>query len=81
MAEELEELCGNISLTEGEKSGINISEGEVVEAREKGTRCLVGKIWFGKRINKDAFKQVLSRLWRTRRGVIFKEVQDNLWIF
>jgi hypothetical protein len=42
---------------------------------------LVGKIWFGKRINKDAFKQVLSRLWRTRRGVIFKEVQDNLWIF
>jgi hypothetical protein len=49
MAEELEELCGNISLSEGEKSGIKIAEGEIVEAREKGARCLVGKIGSGKR--------------------------------
>jgi hypothetical protein len=81
MAEELEDLCGNISLSEGEKSGIRIQEGEIAEAREKGTRCLVGKIWSGKRTNKEAFQQVLSKLWRTRRGVIFKEVQDNLWLF
>ncbi|XP_059446486.1 uncharacterized protein LOC132178037 [Corylus avellana] len=81
MAEELEELCGNISLTEGEQYGIKISEGEIALAREKGTRCLVGKIWTGKRTNQEAFKQVLSKIWRTRRGVIFKEVQDNLWIF
>lgn len=74
MAEDLEELCGNIILTEGEKSGIKISECEIAEAREKGTRCLVGKIWSGKRTNKEAFKQVLSRLWCTRRGEIFKEV-------
>ena len=45
MAEELEDLCGNISLSEGEKFGIRIQEGEIAEARERGTRCLVGKIW------------------------------------
>jgi hypothetical protein len=81
MAGELEELCGNCSLSEGEKSGIKIAEGEIVEAREKGVRCLVGKLGSRKRINNEAFKQVLSRIWRPRKGIIFKEVQDNLWIF
>jgi hypothetical protein len=35
MADELETLCGNISLTEGEKIGISITEGEVPDARKK----------------------------------------------
>ena len=32
-------------------------------------------------MNKEAFQHVFSKIWRTRRGVIFKEVQDNLWLF
>jgi hypothetical protein len=36
MVEDIEELCWKISLTEGERVGINISEGEIADARETG---------------------------------------------
>lgn len=71
---ELEHLCGKISLTEGEKIGISVTEGEVAEIKEQGDRCLVGKLWAEKGANREAFKTVLSRLWRTVGRVIFKEV-------
>jgi hypothetical protein len=81
MAEGLEELCGKISLIAGEKQGLKITEGEVAVTREKGKRCLIGWLWAGKHTNKEAFQTVLSQIWRTRRGVVFKEIQENLWLF
>jgi hypothetical protein len=81
MAEQLEELCGNISLSEGEKAGITITEGEIEEVRAQGGRCLVGWIWMTKKVNKDAFKAMLIRIWRITRRVIFKELDDNIWLF
>jgi hypothetical protein len=81
MAEQLEELCGNISLSEGEKARITITEGEIEEVRAQGGRCLIGRIWMGKRVNKEAFKIVLTRVWHTIKGVIFKELDDNIWLF
>jgi hypothetical protein len=81
MADQLEKLCGSISLTEGEKVGLTITEGEVDEVRAQGGRCLVGKVWMGRRANKEAFKTVLSRIWRIFHGVIFKELDDNVWLF
>jgi hypothetical protein len=32
-------------------------------------------------VNREAFKTVLSQLWRTTRRVLFKEVQEKLWLF
>jgi hypothetical protein len=81
MEGELERKCSKISLTEGEKVGLKISEGEVVETRVKGENCLVGKIWAEKSVNKEAFRMMLSRLWRLVGHVIFKELHDNLWLF
>lgn len=43
--------------------------------------CLVGKIWSERNTNKEAFKIVLARLWKTIGKVVFKELQDNLWRF
>jgi hypothetical protein len=63
MAEQLEELCGNISLSKGERTGITITEGEIEEARVQGGRCLVGRLWLARRVNKEAFKEVLTRAW------------------
>jgi hypothetical protein len=42
MEGELAKLCSKISLTEGEKIGISVTEGEVTELRERGVNCLVG---------------------------------------
>jgi hypothetical protein len=81
MADDLERLCSKVLLTEGEKEGIHVMEGEVVVGREVGTRCLVGKLWTERTANKEAFKTVLLRIWRLVGSVVFKELQDNLWLF
>jgi hypothetical protein len=81
MGDDLEALCGRISLIGGEKEGIKILEGEVAADREKGERCLVGRIGDERKVNKEAFKTVLSRIWRIVGTVTFTEVQDNIWLF
>jgi hypothetical protein len=81
MAKDLEELCSKISLTDGEKVGINISEGEIAYRKDKEEHCLIGKIGNDRKINKEAFKSLLSCLWRTMGKVVFKVVLDNVWLF
>jgi hypothetical protein len=41
----------------------------------------VGKLWSEKPTNKEAFKTVFSRIWRLIGTVVFKELQDHLWLF
>lgn len=81
MTESIEKLCGQLTLLEGEKTGISITEGDVEEVRAQGGRCLIGRIWSEKLVNKEAFKSVLSRVWQTIRGMIFRELNDNVWLF
>lgn len=71
MAEELEEMCGRISLSDSEKEGISITKGDIAMLKERGTRCLVGRLVTEKRINKEAFCSLLTRLWRLGGHVIF----------
>ena len=56
-------------------------EGEVDKVRAQGGQCLVGRIWMGRKVNKEAFKSELSRIWHIIGGVIFKELDDNIWLF
>lgn len=63
-------LCGNMSLTDGEKLGITISEDETADPRMR-------------RIRKEAFRMLMSRLWKTMDSVVFKELMREsvaLWI-
>jgi hypothetical protein len=81
MAEELGDLCRRISLTEGEKDGIQVEELDVSEARVIAGKCLIGKIWTDKNVNQEAFKSVFSSIWRIVGSVKFKELKDNIWLF
>jgi hypothetical protein len=81
MIEELEELCGKISLTEGEKIRIKVDEVEVSEARAIAGKCLVGKVWTNKNINREAFISVMSTIWRIAGEVKFKDLKNNMWLF
>lgn len=81
MAEELKELFSRISLTDSELEKISISEGEITVLRDRGSRCLVGRIETDKRINRDAFKTLLHRLWRPGGHVVFQALHEHLWIF
>lgn len=40
-----------------------------------------GRLGFAKRINKESFRTVLTRLWRPLGMMSFREVLDQLWIF
>jgi hypothetical protein len=81
MADEIVRLCSKVTLTEGEQEGIQVTEGEIAEGRELGERCLVGNIWAGKHVNREAFTSMLSRVWRLVGNVVFKDLHDNLWLF
>jgi hypothetical protein len=62
MAKELEKLCGKISLTGAENKGLIIYEREIAGGREKSEECLVGKVGSEHRVNKEAFRTVLSQI-------------------
>jgi hypothetical protein len=68
-------------LTEGEQRGIDVSDEETEVLRSKGSKCLVGRLGVAKEFNKEAFKSLLVRIWRTMGRVFFKEIQENLWLF
>jgi hypothetical protein len=81
MEESLAVLCGRISLTEGKNVGITINEGEIADLKEKGARCLVWSNAVEKKITMEAFKDLLSKLWKPVWRVVFKELKENLWRF
>jgi hypothetical protein len=81
MTEELKELCGRISLSEKEKIGIKVDEDDVCEARESIGKCLVGKVWTEKTVNREAFRSVMASVWRNVGRVRFKELHENIWLF
>jgi hypothetical protein len=47
----------------------------------KGSKCLVGRLGVPKKINREPFKNLLSRIWRMAGEIFFKEIYDNLWLF
>lgn len=81
MAAEIESLCGRLSLSGGEQEGIQILDEELSEGRAQMARSLVGRIGSTKRINREAFRTLMMRLWKPMGSVEFKEIQEHLWLF
>jgi hypothetical protein len=80
MAEAIEELCGKLSLTEGEGVGIMISKVDTADLRVQSGRCLVGKLLSYRLIQKEAFRSLMSKLWKTVGSIVLKEMYENLWL-
>jgi hypothetical protein len=74
-------VLGGLPLTEGEKKGIEIAEETVQDLRIKGSKCLIGRLGVPKKLNKEAFKAVLMRIWRPAGKLMINEVQESLWLF
>lgn len=41
----------------------------------------MGRLGVPKKLNKEAFKAILMRIWRPARRVVFKEILEKLWLF
>jgi hypothetical protein len=80
MTEAIEELCGKMTLTEGESVGLTISEDDTADLRVHSGRCLVGKLLSDRLIQREAFRSLMSKLWRTVGKLVFKEMLENLWL-
>jgi hypothetical protein len=80
MDEIIESMANSMSLTEGEKKGITITEVDTANLREKNGCCLLGKLMLERRIQNEAFKSLMTTLWKTLADLAFKELYDNLWL-
>jgi hypothetical protein len=74
-------LKGSTTLSEGKQLEIDVEDCDVAKAEKQSSNCLIGKIWAGKRMNKEGFITVFKRIWQTKEEVIFKEIQPNVWMF
>jgi hypothetical protein len=75
-----ERMSEGMKLSEGERREITINEMDTADLRGRSERCLLGRLMSDRRIQKEAFKTLMSRLWKTAEAVTFKEIQDNLWL-
>jgi len=79
MEELIESMGDRIKLTEGERKGITIIEFYTADLRARSECCLLGRLISDRRIQKEAFKALMTRLWKTLEAVAFKELLDNLF--
>jgi hypothetical protein len=80
MEELVEKLGGSMRLLEGERMSIEITEDETADLRLANGRCLISRFMSDRRIQKEAFRAFMARLWKTAGKVVFKELQDNIWL-
>jgi hypothetical protein len=74
-------ILGGFPLSKGEQTELVITEEVTQDLQVKGTKCLVGRLGVPKKLNKEAFKAILVRIWRPAGKVYFKEINENLWSF
>jgi hypothetical protein len=80
MEELIESMEGSMKLSEGEQTGILITEEDIAELSLKSGRCLIGRLMSDRRIRKEAFCTLMVRLWKMEGEVTFKELYDNIWL-
>jgi hypothetical protein len=71
----------NMPMTLGEQTGIRIEDVNTEDLRSKGTKCLMGRLGPIKKFNREAFKSLMVRIWCVEGKLIFKELQDHIWLF
>jgi hypothetical protein len=80
MEELLDTLGSAMTLTDGEKVGITVTEDDTADLRSKSELCLKGRLLSERRVQKDTFQVMMARLWRTLESVTFKEIYENMWL-
>ena len=81
MADDLEEMWRQFSLTEEEQLEVAIAKEWVDDISEKSRYCLLGKIVMRKNVNMEAMKMVFVKLWKIKVGISIREVGKKLFIF
>lgn len=78
MNSELIDLWNNLSLTEEEESGVQISSDEFYKPQAWIPNFLIGKLLTKKLFNRLAFKNTMMSAWKVMNIVRIKELGENL---
>ncbi|TXG70630.1 hypothetical protein EZV62_005565 [Acer yangbiense] len=78
---DISSLCA--SLTISSKDGpMQVLDGDLmVDAKNRLSLCLVGKILSRKRVNRDAFMRVIGKIWQVKQGMDMESVAGNIFKF
>ncbi|OMO88292.1 reverse transcriptase [Corchorus capsularis] len=81
-AAELSNLCSQLSLQEGEKPKVVISQ-DLLEEGDGGAQffSLIGKFFTEKKANLEGMRTTLFNAWKLQMGLIVKEVGEKIYMF
>ncbi|KAK0589012.1 hypothetical protein LWI29_008492 [Acer saccharum] len=74
-------LCSALSIREKERPIGTLDNNLKVKGESVLSLCLVGKILTTKAVNKDAFINVMTSIWRTREEVDIEALEGNVFAF
>jgi hypothetical protein len=80
MAEDLPSLWRNISLSKEESLEVEEVEVGMHDIVDRGRSCLVGKLFAGRIIGKDALNSTLIKGWKPLGSTSFKVLGDNFFL-
>jgi hypothetical protein len=80
MAEELEELCPRMKLSDHEKHHIRLRRERVIRSKQEAQFSILYKLLTIWPFNGEAFKSSVRAMWMSPGGVTVRDITDNLFI-
>ncbi|KAK3211635.1 hypothetical protein Dsin_016341 [Dipteronia sinensis] len=80
-ADDMASVCNALSFKEKEWSVRTLDTKLKSMGEQRLALCLVGKILTTKLINRDAFIDVMNRVWRVNGGVEIETIKWNIFAF
>ncbi|TXG48778.1 hypothetical protein EZV62_024653 [Acer yangbiense] len=75
-ADELAMLCGALSVKEKERPVRTLDNNLIDKGAQRLSLCLVGKVFASKLVNRAAFIDVMTSVWRVNEGVKLNGLKD-----
>jgi hypothetical protein len=80
MAEELEELCRRLHLSDHEKHHLRLRTEKVLESKQEAQHSILFKLLTNRLFNGEALKGTVRTLWAAPGGVTIRDIDDNLFM-
>ena len=80
MAEELEELCRRMHLSDHEKTHSRLRRETVAESKRETQFSILFKLLTTRQFNGEALKGTIRNLWAAAGGIIIRDIEDNLFM-
>lgn len=80
MANDLSNLCCNLSLIEKEKTRVEIEVGAIEGTILCDKCCLLGKVVADKPLSIDAFYNIMLKIWKVARSICISDVGANMFV-